>query len=200
MKRVVSGSTCSGKLLATLWLLALVLVPFQAQASTVLIDLTAFYADPTVTVAADGASAVIVEDPTLIGGLLSNDPGMGDPGIGVPQNLLSLTFTYSFTLGVNNSDNFYAKVFNGDTGEILADFLTESSNAGTIHWDLSGIASSISLLGLEFQLNSNDAAFDSFVSISNPYLETSAVPVPGTMILLGSGLVGLLAFRKGRHC
>lgn len=174
MKNAQSKKSFSGWLPASLWLIPFLLIPFQAHGSIIPIDLKAFFADYSVTVATDGRSAVMEEDPGLSPVLLSNDPYLGAPGINVPDNLLGLGFTYSFSLGEGNYDNFYAKVFNGVTGDILADspFPTESSSAGTILWDLSGIDPAISLLGLEFQLNSysGDWLYDSVVTINNPHL------------------------------
>jgi hypothetical protein len=90
------------------------------------------------------------------------------------------------------------KVFNGDTGTILNDFGLDTTGAGVITWNLSGIDPSIAILGLEFQLNSFDFSFDSFVDISNVQMETAATPVPepSTMILFGSGLLGLIGIGR----
>jgi len=173
-----------------------------ANADIIMIDLNDFYADPTVMVAADGSSAVMDEDPSWITVLLSNDPFFGDPGIMVPDDLLTLAFDYSFTEGAGNDDDFYALVFDGDTGTLIDDFLIEDSGSGIVSWDLSGLDPATTLLGLEFQLNAYDWGTDSSVSINNVYMETAdavaPIPEPGTIILLGTGLVGLFGLGRKR--
>ncbi len=180
-------------------LFAFLLLPLSfANALPIPINLNDFYADPTVAIAPDGSSATMYEDSFFITVLLSNDPFFGDPGIPVPSNLVSLNFDYSFMEGVGNDDDFYAKVFNGDTGDILADFLVEDSLSGTVSWSLSGIDPAITLLGLEFQLNAYDLLTDSVAQVSNVSLDAAAAPIPEptTAALLGSGLLMLLGFRK----
>jgi len=168
------------------------------SALNVPIDLTDFYADPTVTVSSDGSSAIIAEDPSLSTVLLSNDPYYGDPGIVVPDGLITLNFSYNFVEPTNNDDEFYAKVFDGDSGALLDEFSIDYSDSGTVSWDLSGIDPAITLLGLEFQLNAYDLEADSYVEISNVYMETAVAPVPepGTFVLIGSGILGFLSFSR----
>lgn len=187
--------------ISILFFLVLVLLPFStANAAIIPVDLNDFYADPSyaVDIAFDGSSATMYEDLSVITVFLINDPSFGDPGIPVPDDLLTLNFDYSFSEGINNDDDFYAWVFDPDTYAVIDEFWVEDSDSGTISWDLSLIDPGITLLGLEFQLNSWDDLYDSSAEISNVYLETSSTPIPEpcTIALVGSGLFGLFAIRK----
>jgi hypothetical protein len=186
----------------------------RGQAWAVAIDLNDFYAIGNVSIAADGSSAMMTEDPNFNTALLSNDPYfLGYTGLYIPVDCVSLTFDYNFLEPAGNVDEFYALLYdlsfyptpltdaNGDNLEFSAD----ASSSGTVTWDISGVSFLGTTVGMEFQLNwasddpfpSSTLADNSSVIISN--VNVNPVPEPATFFLIGSGLAGLFAARKTKQ-
>jgi len=182
-------------------ILFVALTSISSPALADLIDLNDFWADPPVTVSADGRAADFVEDFSLVSVLLSNDPFLGDPEVilaeigGVGQ---VLSFDYDFLEPAGNADEFGAYVIDTSTGLSAGaafEFFADSTASGSVSFDLSSLAGKE--LGLQFALNAYDMATDSTLTISN--VELNPVPVPGAILLAGLGLgtsAGILRKRR----
>lgn len=189
-------------LFASTCLVALLALNAPATADTAIpIDLRPFYADTTVTVSADGMSALMEEDPQLAVVFLSNDPTLSDPGISFASKPVSLSFSYRFTETSDGDDALYARVFNGSTGDLINEWSIDTTQSGAFTWNLQNMDSGITLLGLEFQLRAYDLTIGSSAEVSNVTLTTQStpVPLPSSLLLFSSGTLGIAAFARRRH-
>ncbi len=180
----------AGLLISLLW--------FGAATQAGPIDLNLFVADPSVTIAVDGGSAIMREDhdPGVGRVLLVNDPGFGDPEVIIPGINKLLSFDYSFVEGLGEDDSFGAVITDASTGGSVGspwEFFTSASSSGTIGFDLSALVGLT--LGIQFQLERlpGDAASDSIVTVANVALGQAAIPAP--LMLMNVGLIGLGAVR-----
>lgn len=164
-----------------------------AFALPVQIDLTQFTVyGSTISVASDGSSAQLQEDPAQFAVFLFNDPGMGDPALITPGTDTYLQFDYVFNEAFNNDDFFQAYLYEAGNYSLSPAFEASSSGSGTVEFDLSAYLGMT--LGLDFVLASNDFDLGSFVTVSNLRLDQRSqpptqVPEPAIGYLFGLGLV-----------
>lgn len=181
-----------------------VLAPAAQAATTVLLDLNDFFADPEVMVSVDGTTATLFESDSSSFVLLANDPGLGDPNIVLPSSGTTLSFDYDFSeLGSGADDEFGAFLLDGTTGLSLGapfEVFFNSSSSGTLSFSLDALVGQT--LGLQFQLGAlfSDLSYESTVTVSNLRLTTamSVVPLPSAGLLLMGALFGAAAFGRRR--
>lgn len=171
------------------------LLVFPSVGFSALMDLNTFAADPTVSVALNGHSAVFTEDPNISPVSLLLNP------FTVPTDAISLSFEYNLSVAPGNEDYFHAKLFDVTTGFSLPGFDLgdigglEGTSASTnpILWDLTSLRGQT--IGLVFDLGYgwNDGGYESVLTVANVDLTIPAAPVPepGTLMLVASGLGGL---------
>ena len=186
------------------------LLPYVASAALVLagaaltnvhaapIDLRDFFADPTVTVASDGAAALLEEDPGFGLVLLANDPGLGDPEVLVPAAGTVLRFDYVFDEGAGNDDEFGVFIVDAATGfsvDAPYEFFIQQDAAGSVEWSLGPLLGMS--IGLQFQLASmpGDAASTSTLTISD-VVQVTAIPLPPAAALLLPAVWTLAVMRR----
>lgn len=150
------------------------------------LDLTTFTADPVGVSVNYGTGAItFTEDINYQAIYFYNDTFLVD------QNATILAFDYSLALGLNNDDYLVAVInYNNYFFELGA------SQTGSFQYDFSSLRGQT--ISLAFGLESSDHAADSTATISNLDMGISTVPIPepGTLVLLSSGLVGLLGIGR----
>ncbi|GAB4532285.1 MAG: hypothetical protein Tsb0010_13400 [Parvularculaceae bacterium] len=136
---------------------------------------------------------------------------MGDPAIIPPGPMTSLLFDFEYSEGPDDENEFFAQVLD-DLGPVPGLFFgTTTPSAGTVGFDLSGLAS-LAFVGLQFALDIEIKAADldiqgapalgASVTISNLRLEIEEAmdaPAPGALAIFAVGLPALVWFRRRRR-
>jgi hypothetical protein len=179
----------------TLLFNTLLLLTLSLPAFSTPINLHDFFADPSVTVANDGLSALIKEDAMLPSVLLINDPSYGDPEVIIAGNKSILTLDFDFTEGVFNNDELFVSLFDANTFTVLEKLSSHESIVTSFIVDLSLYVGMT--LGFQIELKSFDNLFDSTVNISSLTLSTeqvNSIPEPHSLAIFCAALLLLTLF------
>ena len=178
----------------SLAIICLGLISLRAGAGVIPIDPTNFDADPAdkVMFHPDG-SATMEEDDFFGSTLLTNAPPTNPEVIvALPKTILS--FHYDFNYGTSDEGDYFSAVLLESGVATGYEVFIDIAGSGVVEFDLDALGlTNIPELGIEFTLASDDFEYGSTVLISN--LQTR-VPLPATLLLLGSGLFGLRSPRR----
>lgn len=166
----------------------------QAQAAP--LDLSSFSVMENVesSVTESGGTISFAENSTDAALYFYND------AFAVPGNATTLSFDYSFVLG-----EFDAGDYLQSNSNYFETWYMDASGAGHVELDMTAFQGQTIALDWALIWGGDDSS-GSIGSISNIDLAVSPVPEPATLLLIGSGLAGLVGLQRkkvqpwSRHC
>jgi hypothetical protein len=164
--------------------------PFAAQAAY--IDLATFTAEPgsAVSISPGGSSATIYEAGSLSPVTLKNE------NVVIPSNAGVLRFDYELVVASNNKDYFDFYIQDESAPAFEMGGKGAFGTFGTYRVDLAGLAGGTVPIIFHLMSDWDDMGDDSYVTISD--LQILPIPLPGTLVLLGSGILSLLGLNNTR--
>jgi hypothetical protein len=119
--------------------------------------------------------------------------------LSIPADATIFSFSYQLNVEMNNEDYFDFYIGDVSNPQFSVGGAQPSVYTGIHTVDVSSLAGSSVPVIFSFIAGSNDGGFESALMVSDLQMAVSVVPEPGTIVLLGSGLLGLFAIPRKRR-
>ena len=183
------------RILLSAFITWLVIISGISDLSAMPVDLNSFtpgldVPPDRVVIALDGSSATLSED------FVVSPISLENGGFIIPSDALALSFDYELVVAIDNVDFFDFYIINTEAPTFPVGG-SEGLYSGNYSYDLTALRGNTVPVIFHLLYDWTDGGYESILTISNVEItQVAAVPEPATLLLLLSGVAGLLGFNR----